>query len=101
MITAETILKASEEQRQKYLDLNKNCAKRFVDEKSVSPLPSFARIITGVRRCGKSTVVQMLFLKKGAFYLNFEDTSLYEFDTKDFEIVTIRGLGYKAVRHDE
>lgn len=29
----------------------------------------------------------MLFLKKGAFYLNFEDTSLYEFDTKDFEIL--------------
>ncbi|MGN0730605.1 MAG: ATP-binding protein [Treponema sp.] len=87
MITVETILKASEEQRQKYLDLNKNSTERFVDEKSVSPLPSFARIITGVRRCGKSTVVQMLFLKKGAFYLNFEDTSLYEFDTKDFEIL--------------
>lgn len=87
MVTVETILKASEEQRQKYLDLNKNSAERFVDEKSVSPLPSFARIITGVRRCGKSTVVQMLFLKKGAFYLNFEDTSLYEFDTKDFEIL--------------
>ena len=87
MITVETILKASEKQRQKYLDLNKNSAERFVDEKSVSPLPSFVRIITGVRRCGKSTVVQMLFLKKGAFYLNFEDTSLYEFDTKDFEIL--------------
>ena len=87
MITVETILKASEEQIKKYLELNKNCAKRFVDEKSVSPLPSFARIITGVRRCGKSTVVQMHFLKKSAFYLNFEDTSLYGFDTKDFEIL--------------
>ena len=87
MITVETILKASEEQIKKYLDLNKNSAKRFVDEKSISPLPSFARIITGVRRCGKSTVVQMNFLKKSAFYLNFEDTSLYGFDTKDFEIL--------------
>ena len=87
MITVETILKASEEQIKKYLDLNKNSAKRFVDEKSVSPLPSCARIITGVRRCGKSTVVQMNFLKKSAFYLNFEDTSLYGFDTKDFEIL--------------
>ena len=87
MITVETILKASEEQIKKYLDLNKNSAKRFVDEKSVSPLPSFARIITGVRRCGKSTVVQMHFLNKSAFYLNFEDTSLYGFDTKDFEIL--------------
>ena len=87
MITVETILKTSEEQIKKYLELNKNSAKRFVDEKSVSPLPSFARIITGVRRCGKSTVVQMHFLKKSAFYLNFEDTSLYGFDTKDFEIL--------------
>ena len=87
MITVETILKASEEQIKKYLEINKNCAKRFVDEKSFSPLPSFARIITGVRRCGKSTVVQMHFLKKSAFYLNFEDTSLYGFDTKDFEIL--------------
>ena len=87
MITVETILKASEKQIKKYLDLNKNSAKRFVDEKSISPLPSFARIITGVRRCGKSTVVQMHFLKKSAFYLNFEDTSLYGFDTKDFEIL--------------
>ena len=87
MITVETILKTSEEQIKKYLDLNKNSAKRFVDEKSISPLPSFARIITGVRRCGKSTVVQMHFLKKSAFYLNFEDTSLYGFDTKDFEIL--------------
>ena len=87
MITVETILKASEEQIKKYRELNKNCAKRFVDEKSFSPLPSFARIITGVRRCGKSTVVQMHFLKKSAFYLNFEDTSLYGFDTKDFEIL--------------
>ena len=87
MITVETILKTSEEQIKKYLELNKNSAKRFVDEKSVSPLPSFARIITGVRRCGKSTVVQMNFLKKSAFYLNFEDTSLYGFDTKDFEIL--------------
>ena len=87
MITVETILKTSEEQIKKYLELNNNSAKRFVDEKSVSPLPSFARIITGVRRCGKSTVIQMHFLKKSAFYLNFEDTSLYGFDTKDFEIL--------------
>ena len=29
----------------------------------------------------------MNFLKKSAFYLNFEDTSLYGFDTKDFEIL--------------
>lgn len=87
MITVETILKVSEEQRKKYLDRNKESTERLVEEKSVAPLPSFARIITGIRRCGKSTIVQMLFLQKEAFYLNFEDTSLYEFDTDDFEIL--------------
>ena len=87
MLTAEQILKASEEQRQKYLSQNKRAVNRIVDEKHITPIPSFARIITGVRRCGKSTAVQMHFLKKNAFYLNFEDTSLYEFATKDFEVL--------------
>ena len=32
MITVETILKASEEQIKKYLELNKNSAKRFVEK---------------------------------------------------------------------
>lgn len=67
MITVETILKASEEQIKKYLELNKNCAKRFVNEKSVSPLPSFARIITGVRRCGKKYSCSDAFSKKKCF----------------------------------
>ena len=87
MITIEAILKTSEEQRQKYMAKNESNTERLLDKKMISPLPSFARIITGIRRCGKSTAVQMNFLKKGAFYLNFEDTSLYGFDTTDFKIL--------------
>lgn len=87
MVTVERILKAREDQKRKYLLRNKKSVKRIVNEKSVRPVPSFARIVTGVRRCGKSTVVQTLFLQNDAFYLNFEDTSLYDFETADFEIL--------------
>ena len=87
MITVEVILKACEVQRQKYLSMNQDGIKRAVDKNFLTPVPSFARIITGVRRCGKSTTVKMSFLKQGAFYLNFEDTSLYEFKTSDFNIL--------------
>lgn len=88
MITTEKILKAGSEQKLKYLLHNKENTVRAIDEKSIRPLPAFARIVTGVRRCGKSTAVQMLFLREDSFYLNFEDTSLYEFETKDFEILS-------------
>jgi len=49
-------------------------------------LTSHALIISGVRRCGKSTLLfQLLRTKyKQALYLNFEDTRLYEFERNDF-----------------
>jgi len=47
----------------------------------------FACILTGIRRCGKSTVLyQLRSLKyKDAFYLNFDDNRLYGFDNNDFQ----------------
>ena len=53
---------------------------------SVSILPSFATIITGVRRCGKSTLVSQLVENKfpDAFFINFEDIRLAGFETDDF-----------------
>ncbi len=49
-------------------------------------LSSHALIVSGVRRCGKSTLLfQLLHSKyKNALYLNFEDPRLYEFDKNDF-----------------
>ena len=50
-------------------------------------LSSHSLIISGIRRCGKSTLlVQMLendYLE--AFYLNFEDPRLYGFTVEDFQ----------------
>ncbi len=47
---------------------------------------NFALIITGIRRCGKSTLLLQLLHEKfdGAFYLHFEDSRLAGFETDDF-----------------
>lgn len=46
----------------------------------------FAIIISGVRRCGKSTLMmQKMSLLKNFYYLNFEDPRLIDFELSDFE----------------
>ncbi len=54
--------------------------------KKVQVHSNFATIITGLRRCGKSTLLFQLLKKRKstALYLNFEDTRLAGFDIKDF-----------------
>lgn len=57
----------------------------------------FAGILTGIRRCGKSTLLYQLRARKykDAFYLNFDDNRLYGFDNSDFsrldELITETG----------
>jgi hypothetical protein len=51
---------------------------------------SFALIITGVRRCGKSTLLnQLLKRQKKGYYLNLEDPRLGGFDISDFNKVEV------------
>jgi predicted AAA+ superfamily ATPase len=47
---------------------------------------SFATIITGIRRCGKSTLLLQLLRRnyRDAIYLNFDDIRLSGFETGDF-----------------
>lgn len=47
---------------------------------------SFATIITGIRRCGKSTLLLQLLRRdyQDAVYLNFDDIRLSSFETGDF-----------------
>ncbi len=54
-----------------------------------SPTPEFARIVTGIRRCGKSTLIRQQIKQryKGAFYLNFDDPRLYDFDADAFPLL--------------
>ena len=46
----------------------------------------FAIVLSGIRRCGKSTILRQLMKKvKGFYYFNFEDSRAADFDVKDFE----------------
>lgn len=57
-------------------------------EKDVRIEDSFALIITGVRRCGKSTFLNQLWHKhKNSYYLNLEDPRLEGFELTDFTTV--------------
>ncbi len=63
----------------------------------ISILPKHALIITGIRRCGKSTLLFQMISDKypESFFMNFDDTRLYGFDNTDFsrldEVITESG----------
>ncbi len=56
------------------------------DFSGYSNLTSHALIVTGIRRCGKSTLLQQINnkLEEKSIYLNFEDPRLAGFDLSDF-----------------
>lgn len=68
-------------------------------------LSAFALIVSGVRRCGKSTLLFQLLKEKypDALYLNFEDIRLYEFERQDFARLdkVIASAGTKVLLFDE
>lgn len=55
------------------------------DISSLKPTSSFAIVICGIRRCGKSTLLRQISQKeKIQYYLNLEDVRLEDFVLKDF-----------------
>ena len=68
-------------------------------------LSSYAMIVSGIRRCGKSTLLFQLLKERypDAIYLNFEDPRLYEFEINDFARLdeVIRETGSKVLLFDE
>ena len=52
-------------------------------------ITGYARIITGVRRCGKSTLLlqRMMMQADEALFINFEDPRLSDFSTADFRLL--------------
>jgi len=56
--------------------------------KEVKILDSFAVILSGVRRCGKSTLLRQMIKKvKNFYYFNFEDPIAVSFELSDFQIL--------------
>jgi predicted AAA+ superfamily ATPase len=56
---------------------------------SLPNVKSHALIISGIRRCGKSTLLHQYLQQKNEnfFYLHFEDIRLYDFQMKDFVLL--------------
>ena len=83
MITREILKNVIESQRDTLLRMEGGVKRE--KEHEVKAEKSFALIITGVRRCGKSTFLRQLLEKhKNAYYVNFEDPRLDGFDLTDF-----------------
>lgn len=55
-------------------------AKKYLDEPIV-------KVITGVRRCGKSTFCHQLLIDKNYAYLNFDDERLYGIKSADLDMI--------------
>ena len=88
MISKETIKNVVVSQRE-FLDSSEQGTPRE-KSKEIKIEESFALIITGVRRCGKSTLLNQLLKKqKKGYYLNLEDPRLGGFDFSDFNKVEI------------
>ena len=53
---------------------------------SIPQIDNFATIVTGIRRCGKSTLLlqKMKNDKESTFFLNFDDILLSDFEASDF-----------------
>jgi predicted AAA+ superfamily ATPase len=71
----------------------------------IKTLEKYALIITGIRRCGKSTLLSQMISKKypDSFFLNFDDPRLYGFDYNDFNKLDeiIASSGRKILFFDE
>lgn len=84
MISQETLSAIVDSQKESFFTESKTIDREAMA--SVPCLESFATVITGIRRCGKSTLLQQYMSKNApdAFFLNFEDIRLAGFEVSDF-----------------
>lgn len=84
MYRQEQIATVVDSQKERFLQKGQSIDRDALAE--VPVLDSFATIISGIRRCGKSTLLHQLIRKQypEAFFLNFEDIRLSGFEVDDF-----------------
>lgn len=87
MILRET-LRSIVKTQQKELETLEYGIDRTLSQKIDLNLP-FAVILSGIRRCGKSTLLRQIMKKaNGSYYFNFEDPKATSFDLNDFQKLT-------------
>jgi len=83
MITKEDLTKVIKEQRKWVESTERGISREKVEEIKLNK--SFALVVAGIRRCGKSTLLnQILKEQKIFYYLNLEDPRLEGFKLTDF-----------------
>lgn len=84
MLLKSLLQEIAEAQKENLLKLKAGLKRHQLDK--MPDLTSHALIISGIRRCGKSTLLHQLIKDKypDAFYLNFEDPRLYDLELNDF-----------------
>jgi len=85
MLLQEQISQVIDDQQYDFLKKDAGLKREMLQD--VPVIENFATIITGLRRCGKSTLLLQLLKEKfaDALFLNFEDIRLVAFETSDFE----------------
>jgi predicted AAA+ superfamily ATPase len=80
MKTKEELLQIAQSQQEAFSF--RRCIDRDV---SIPTTTKKVVVVSGIRRCGKSTLIEKSFLKEdNALYLNFEDPRMVNFDLNDF-----------------
>lgn len=84
MILKETLRTIVKSQRKGLEEAENGIVREKLDE--IDTKVPFALVISGVRRCGKSTLLLQLIKKRGNFYyFNFEDPRTSAFEVGDFQ----------------
>ncbi|MCL1932936.1 MAG: ATP-binding protein [Candidatus Azobacteroides sp.] len=87
MIQQEVLQRVIDIQKKKMLRLGTGFRREVLP--NMPALQSHALIVTGIRRCGKSTLLQQILTSDDSkkLFLSFEDPRLFNFELPDFEIL--------------
>ena len=103
MVTRQIIAQTIDNQRAELENASLGIQREFFD--LLPQADNFATIVTGLRRCGKSTLLLQKIRQnpENVLFLNFDDIRLCDFDTQDFNRLhsEIQDRGVKSVFLDE